>query len=220
MSDEYRIAVVCPSHDTVPASFAFDYGALCAYTAQATPDTWLFGMHNKVGTYVHDARNALMADAIRYQYDAVLWLDSDMRFPQTALVRLLQHRVPVVGINYSKRRMGEGFTALGQIAGDHVETTEQSNGLEQVGALGFGCILIRTECLKGMPDPLAEPWFQNKYLGNGKWMGEDVHFCALLQRVGVPIYVDHDLSKECKHTGLFDFEPVHATIGREEAVAA
>lgn len=215
---KYKIGVAVPSHDFVCASFNRDAMNLCAYTAAATPDTWAFCTLHVPGTYIHDARNRLMAMAKEQELDAVLWLDSDMRFPMDAMVRLLKHNLPVVGINYSKRAIGEGYTALGEIAGDYCYTTAESAGLEQVGALGFGCILIRSHALKDLPDPIEEPWFQNKYLGNGKWMGEDVHFCALLQRIGVPVFVDHDLSKECAHSGLFDYKPEHAL--KEEPVAA
>lgn len=206
----YKIGIAIPCHDFVTANFAYDLGKLCAFTASATPDHWEFCQMQVPGTYIHDARNKLMEMTFANELDAVLWLDSDMRFPMDAFVRLLKRERPVVGINYSKRRFGEGFTALGEIAGDFCETTEEKTGLEQVGALGFGCILIRTHALKDLPDPAVEPWFQNKYLGNKRWMGEDVHFCALLQRVGVPIFVDHDLSKECAHTGSYDFKPADA----------
>lgn len=213
----FRVAIVWPSHEQLAADFAYDFASLCAFVASSTPDTWLLGMHSKTGTYVHEARNALMADVLAQGYDAVLWLDSDMRFPRDVLFRLLKHDVPVVGINYSKRALGEGFTAIKVIDGPFCETTDESEGLEQVESLGFGCILIRPKLLKGMPNPDVTPWFQHKHLGGKKWMGEDVFFCELLKEAGIPVYVDHDLSKECKHLGMFPFECPHALIGREVA---
>ena len=43
-----------------------------------------------------------------------------------------------------------------------------------------------------------------------------MYFCRLLQKAGVPIYVDHDLSKECGHLGSFDFRLDHAQLfGRD-----
>lgn len=216
-----KIAVAIPSHDNVPFLFAYDLAGLCAYTSAMLPEGLQFGIQGVAGTYVHAARNELMEEVLRQGVDWVLWLDSDMRFPKQALVHLLQAGCDVVGINYSKRALGEGFTALKKVgvgdAGEKLETTPESTGLEEVEAVGFGMVLMRTSCLRNMPDPKVTPWFQNVYLGGGHWMGEDVHFCKLLRETGVRIFVDHDLSKLCAHVGQMEYTIEHATLGREVA---
>lgn len=219
-----KIAIAVPSHDTVPAPFAFDLAKLVIHTAAQMPAGWEFGVNAVVGTYVHQARQELIDNLVRQGVDYILWLDSDMRFPREALFHLLQHRKDVVGINYAKRQVPTEFVALKKVGaprGERCITRETSTGLEEVEALGFGCVLIRTSCLKDLPDPKDVPWFQNVHLGEGRWMGEDVWFCAMLRKAGVKIYVDHDLSKVCGHVGQFDFQCIHAeTELPAEAVAA
>lgn len=210
-----RVALAIPSHENVPALFAYDLAALCAFTASAMPESVEFGINMVTGTYIHSARQEL-ADVVREQgADWVLWLDSDMRFPRDALVKLLQHKAPVVGINYSKRQFGGGFTGI-KSEGAQLQTTASSEGLERVEALGMGCLLMRGDVFAALPDPAETPWFQHRHLGGGKWMGEDVWFCQLLREAGVQILADHDLSLECTHVGQMEYT-VHTAPPREEA---
>lgn len=204
-----KIAILVPAHDMVPALFAVDLAALTLWTSASLPDNVEFGINTVTGTYVHTARQQLIDDALEMGVTHMLWLDADMRVPRESLVHLLQHDVPVVGINYSKRARGHGFTALKKVgrgpAGEQLRTTDESTGLEEVEAIGFGCVLIRTSALKDLPDPRETPWFQNVYMGEGQWMGEDVHFCKLLREAGQKILVDHDLSKACAHIGTYEY---------------
>lgn len=207
-----RITIAIPTHDTVPALFTYDVASLCAYTVAALPEDVAFGINMVSGTYVHAARQEL-ADAVLEQgADWVLWLDSDMRFPRDALVRLLQHRESVVGINYAKRGVPSGFVAIKTVGnpGEQLETRGDSAGLEEVQALGFGCVLIRGTVLHQLPDPKETPWFQHRHMGGGLWIGEDVHFCEMLRAAGVRLFVDHDLSRDCAHIGQFEYRLEHA----------
>ena len=204
-----KIAVAIPSHDSIPYLFAYDLAGLCAFTSAVMPEGSEFGVLGVSGTYIHQARQEL-ADAIVAQgLDYVLWLDSDMRFPKDALIRLLEHKLPMVGINYAARGVPSHFIAIKKagIGADscRLETHDDSAGLEEVDALGFGCVLMHVAALKDMPDPKVTPWFQNQYLGDGHWMGEDVFFCDLFRKAGGRIFVDHDLSKCCAHIGQFEY---------------
>lgn len=214
-----KISVAIPTHDMVPALFAYDLAALCAFTAAAMPDDVEFGINMVSGTYVHKARQQLINSLVVQGSDYVLWLDSDMRIPRDALVRLLKHKLPMVGINYAKRGIPSGFVAIKKVGipGEQLRTTEESTGLEEVDALGFGCVLLKTSTLDDMPDPIGKPWFQNEYMGDMHWMGEDVHFCKLYRESGQRVFVDHDLSKQCRHIGQFEYALEHAEIHEEVA---
>jgi hypothetical protein len=216
-----KIAVAIPTHDSIPFMFAYDLASLTAYTAANLPDEGSLGIQAVTGTYVHAARNELMEVVLEQGADYVLWLDSDMRFPREAFFRLLSHREDVVGINYAKRGIPTDFVAIKRMGepGEKCETRDDSTGLEEVEAMGMGCVLIRTAVLKRLPDPNLIPWFQNVHLGGGRWMGEDVHFFDLLRATGVKLYVDHDLSVACSHLGQFEYRCMHVAATREEAGA-
>lgn len=215
-----KVAIAIPSHETAPFDFAVDLAGLVALTSSVMPEGSGLGIQAVKGTYVHQARQDLIDFILEQGYDYVLWLDSDMKFPRNALLRLLKHREDVVGINYAKRKIPTDWVAIKRLDNppEKLQTTEESTGLEEVEAMGMGCVLVRTSCLAKMPDPKIVPWFQNVHLGNGRWMGEDVHFFDLLRQTGVKLYVDHDLSKECGHIGQFEYRLSHVEAQLEAVV--
>lgn len=229
-TEEPRFLDVCVvSHDMVHASFAHDLGQLMGLTAAHLPAGVSLRLNFVPGTLVNRARQQLMA---RMKEDGVtytLWLDSDMRFPADTFLRLIEHRQPVVGINYSKRAVPPNYVAIKKLSevrgvpSERLVTDEASTGLEEVDAIGFGGLLIRGDVIAALP-PLDEaPWFDMPWSTEKlTWMGEDVHFCKLVrEKLNTRILVDHDLSKECAHTGLFEFrlEHVDALEALEEAEA-
>ena len=214
-----KIAVAMATHDMVPAGFMFDLANLCSYTVAAMPEDASFGTVMVPGTYVHSARQQLIDGLVKDGVTHVLWLDTDMRFPKESFVRLMLHDVPVVGINYAKRKVPTEFVAIKKIgwepgeASERLITSDESTGLEEVEAIGFGMVLMRMDALRNMPDPREEPWFWFHWVKEkGMQVGEDVQFCRLLRESGVKVYVDHDLSKECAHIGQFEYRCAHAEV--------
>lgn len=234
-----RLAIVMPTHENVPAFFAYDLALLVRDTSMAIEarvaaakkagekfDAF-FGIEILQGTYVHTARQELMQQMLNDDVTHVLWLDTDMRFPPDSLIRLLNHNLPMVGINYSKRRMPPEFVAIKKIGWNEGERSERlitdadAMGLEEVDAIGFGMVMMQVSALANMPDPKLEPWFWFKWMPEKQQqVGEDVHFCKLFKDSGQKIYVDHDLSKECGHLGQFDYRCHHVLPAMTEEVAA
>lgn len=214
------IAIACPSHEMCPATFAFDLAAMLAYSVAAIGDSVNFVIHHVGGTYVHKARQQLIEEVIRDEADYCLWIDSDMRFPRDSLIMLLQHEKDMVGINYSTRGIPPRFVAIKErtkfddggvlVPGAVCPTWEDSTGLEEVDAVGFGLVLMRMDILNDMPDD--EPLFFYEWsTDTGKLhVGEDVWFCAKVVEAGHKIFVDHDLSHRCAHTGAIEYKLEHA----------
>lgn len=217
-----RVCVAIPSHDMVPVTFAYDLGQLMSFTMAAMPEGTHLGITMVPGTYIHQARQQLLAAVREQGVDYVLWLDSDMRFPKEALVKLFQRQKDFVGINYSTRGLPPQFVAIKrggwksyEDRGEKLVTDEDSTGLEEVDALGFGCVLMRMAAFEDLPD--GEPWFWYELVHDNRHIGEDVYFCRLAkEELGLDIYVDHDLSKLCAHTGSFEFELGHVAAFAED----
>lgn len=213
-----KIAVALVSHESVPMGFAYDLARLCAYTAANLPPGVEFDVNMITGTYVHSARQELLEAILSHNVTHILWIDTDMRFPRDALIRLIMHKREVVGINYSKRYMDGGFVALKSISWDRkgrsvrLETNADSTGLEEVEGMGFGLVLMRTQCLRKLPSLDKQPWFFFEWLPGRRMVGEDTYFWRILRKQGTTLYVDHDLSKECKHIGQFEYECAHAEM--------
>lgn len=190
-----RLAIGGPTRDMIPAAFAVDVAQLYAYTREHGP----WGRDVTVGfvasTYIHVGREWFLEAALKQGATHVLYLDTDMSFPREAAILLAGHNQPVVGCNYVVRQASGLFTA--QRGEARIPTTDASTGLEAVDALGFGVLFMRTDVVKS----LARPWFRHGLNAAGGDVGEDIMFCRAVRAAGVPIYVDHDLSKDVGHIG-------------------
>jgi hypothetical protein len=93
-----------------------------------------------------------------------------------------------------------------------VYTMPDSTGLEEVGSIGTGIMLIKKEVFQNM----SEPWFDMPWqVGKRGYMGEDVFFCKKAQELGFKVYIDHDVSKEIGHIGTFEFKHDHTWVMRD-----
>ena len=50
-------------------------------------------------------------------------------------------------------------------------------------------------------DEIEPPWFEMSWIGNGHYCTTDAYFAQKVRERGVPIYVDHNLSKRIEHVG-------------------
>jgi hypothetical protein len=156
------------------------------------------------GTLIFDQRERLAEQAIKDGADAILWVDSDMRFPKDALQILLSRKLPIVGVNATTRRFPCLPTALDldPETNDLVKvTSKDKTGLEQVMGVGFGMVLIRKEVF----EKTQKPWFWFERTDKGGTIGEDIYFCAKAFDAGFQTVVDHDLSKHIRHVGTYEY---------------
>jgi len=167
------------------------------------------------GTIIQNQRADLCLDAMREGCSHILFIDSDMTFPQDMVQRLLKHDVDIVATNCARRRMPTGPTAQNYDENGNrqpVYTMPDSTGLEEIGSVGTGVMLIKKEVFQNM----SEPWFDMPWqTGKRGYMGEDVFFCKKAQELGFKVYIDHDVSKEIGHIGTFEFKHDHTWVMRD-----
>ena len=229
-TDGYNITIVVPSGHNVKAYFAYDLAQMMIYTAQhyiKPGNLTSLNIAWQVGTYIHVARQILADAAMSVGSHYTLFIDSDMRFPPDALIKLLLHAKPMVGVNYSSRTTPSRFVAIKKVtgpdgsAGEILRTTREVEGLEEVEALGFGLVLIRQDVFLALPNPEEKPWFwfewTKGHTGKKIMIGEDVHFCKLVREAGFKILVDHDLSRQVIHIGDHYYSVEHALAFEDEA---
>jgi hypothetical protein len=211
-----NLAILVPTHDRVPALFAYDLARMYARTVAEMPETTRVALYFEIGTYVHLARESLLRQAINDGAHYALFVDSDMRLPSDTFLRLLAHGRPCVGINYAKREIPTSFVAIKRVpfeqgeVGERLVTREDSTGLEDVDAMGFGACLLETAAVRRLDDEKRWFWFESRWPGDH--VGEDVYFFRALREVGIQPQVDHDLSRECGHIGDFTLTTAHATL--------
>jgi hypothetical protein len=133
-------------------------------------------------------RNNLVLQAIRDECTHLLMCDTDQAYPQDAFTKLLSHDKLMVGAVVHRRyppfepiiNRGE----LGRYV--HVPDDEiESGDLIEVDSTGAGCLLFNMDVFFAV----EQPWFENTTI-DGKVVGEDIHFCAKVKEVGIPIHID------------------------------
>jgi hypothetical protein len=198
-----KIAVCTPHAGFVYADFARCLASMAAETAGASVNyngqltrpliAHIFADEGSIEL----KRTRLALAARQSAADYILWLDADHTFPADTLLRLMMHNLPIVGCNFLNRAGNRATAVMSQDR--FVETTREkaeAGEVEQVGAIGFGLVLMKAPVL----DVVPKPWFRTEIGEDGACtVGEDVHFCNHARAAGVPIYVDHALSWTAGH---------------------
>ena len=207
------VGACVPARDEVHTSFAFDFAKMVGRDSRhrCSKEGNGLKLYTMAGTLIFDQREKLVDAALAEGCDAVLFIDSDMRFPADTIDILLSRDVPIVGVNAVTRRKPTLPTALNL----HVEKNDEGKiihhawhkidsmdkeGIEPVTAVGFGVVMIRKEVFEKVP----KPWFDVGW-GSKGIIGEDVHFCIKALDAGIQTYVDHSLSKHIGHIGTYEY---------------
>ena len=211
-----RIAICVPTRGMNYSGFTYDLGQLIGYSTMTLVNEGVadIGLVFGDNSYIHRNRNDLAQHVVEKGYTHALFLDDDMKFPKDTLLRLLKHRLPIVGVNYPTRRIPFTPTAIKR-SGLNGEEPERlgftDEPLEEVDALGFGVVLIEASVFTSMP----WPWFES-YREEDNWIGEDFDFCRKAKSVGYRVMVDQELSREVAHIGTFEFGMNHTEVFAED----
>ena len=142
------------------------------------------------GCYIEDNRNGLVNffknSGIPLTH--IFWIDTDMQFPEDALLRLLAHDKDIVGCNYRTRT--PPYACAGIYKAGDMET--MLPGLRQMIQIPTGLLLVKMEVFEKLPFPWFRPGLNHE-------PRDDVYFCHLARAHGYEIWCDNDLTKEIVH---------------------
>jgi len=180
------------------------------------PNTIVRKFHTNSAAY---NRNLIIDDALANHCSHILFIDDDMAFAPNALTRLLAHDENVVGGLYFNKAYPHPPVLFDQDLNRRY-LDDDERGLLEVGACGFGFMLVNTDVFAKL-DP---PYVRHGELVQDK-RNEDIGFCDRLTDVGFIIYCDLDVV--VGHMGTATFWPSckdgkwYTTIdtGREEMVS-
>jgi len=204
------ISVCVPCRDVVDSGFAFDLArCVAAHTASTNDRVLLF---QNQGTLIVNQRQELAQASLDAGATHIVFIDADMRFPKDAIFKLLMSGKDIIAANYCTRKL-----PLRSVAFADDETQERvysgpdDTGIQSVAAVGMGLMAIRAEVFEKMP----KPWFHIHYQ-NGVYSGEDIWFCRGAREMGFEVFIDHDLSQDVRHSGVFEFSNAHAFAARDQ----
>ncbi len=196
------VMIACPAMEMVNAEFA-------QHLAMAAANMVAHGIKINcafnIGSVITIARRNLAEIFLKSDFDYIWWVDSDMKFPIDAPIRLLKRNVPIVGVNYRRRRFpNPNFTGMRGTPGQFTEftTTDQSPEMEQIDVLPHGCVLVHRSVYEKIPGPY---YIQEFVPELNLEIGEDIFFCQQVKKAGFPIWCDQELSRETAHIGIFHF---------------
>ena len=143
---------------------------------------------------IYKARTDLGLHAIMNNADFVLWIDSDMVFPEDLLIDLLadmegrdivsgvchMRRPPFAPVLYSKLRQG---MTPGENEAEKLLDYPRDR-IFQVEGCGFGCVMMRTNVLQAVVDKYHD------LFAPLPGYGEDLSFCIRARGCGYDIHVD------------------------------
>lgn len=170
-----------------------------------------------IGSLIYNSRNDLAKQAMKFECDFILWLDSDMVFPPETLKHLLKRinesgadlisglyfrRVaPFTPVAYDKLEIKDGKAAWSDYTGP-------LTGLQEVAGVGFGCVLMKTDMLLEMAAQYGD------FFGPIYNVGEDLAFCWRARQLGYKIFLDTDL--KLGHVGHTVFTQQYYEALRED----
>jgi len=146
-----------------------------------------------------DARNKLVLAAQSKGAQHLLMVDSDMGFPDDALIQLHNRGKDIVGATARRRR--PPFQILGKWDEKEVGL---ASGLHRAEVLGTGLILIDMNVF----EQIEPPWFHTEFYWNRRdrnnpkgYVSEDTYFVSKAKLGGIDTYVDLKLSEQIVHIG-------------------
>lgn len=182
-----KVLMGIPCMETVPTRFAVSLLGL----KKPEGTEFLFS----IGSLIQEARDNIANYAIENGFDYVLWLDSDMTFPDDTLYRLMLKGKDIVSGLYYKRQLPKIPVIYEKTDGGFIPMMEIPDGMFRADAVGLGCTLMKTEALKKVRESgeMFSPYTR---------MGEDLSFCVRAKKAGLEIWCDPEIM--CGHLTMME----------------
>jgi len=145
------------------------------------------------------ARSEIAKEALEYNFDYILMVDSDIILPSHALCSLYSRQVDVCLGFYPRKNTSTGQTEVFKL-GQHnfvdvyLYSELPDNACFEIKGGGLGCALIRTDIFGTMP----YPYFRYVVYNRDSCLSEDNYFCSKVTEAGYKIYADSAV--RCGHS--------------------
>lgn len=139
-------------------------------------------------------RTWLTAQASKAGCTHIFCVDDDMVYEKDTLEKLLSHDKDIVGARYANRR------GTGEVVEYLSDKSEDGEYLVEVKALGGGCVLIKMDVFRKVPQPWF--WYKTNEVG-AVTMSHDWYFCEKAREVGYQVWCDVSINP--LHIGKKEF---------------
>lgn len=170
--------------------------------------------HNKVsGGGIHKARNNIISDFLKSDAQKLLWVDSDISFDPQHVIQLYARDAAIIGMPYCHKKIGACDWSARAIDGKG----PQPDGTQELGAIGFGFVMIDRKVPEAMIKADGKMWPATDYIedwneGKGEkrydffqegvvqdaefgfpqrtYVTEDFYFCYKARKLGFKVMAD------------------------------
>jgi hypothetical protein len=150
-----------------------------------------------------EARRDCSQEALDVGASHLMFIDSDMVFPDNGILRLASLNKRIIGANYNRRTLPLTSTVkLSNREGQLIEVPGDQIPKQpfKCYAVATGFMLIQVDVFK----ELSRPWFYYEYLeGKDTTTGEDVGFCKKAREKGIDVWCDPTI--EVRHIGDYAY---------------
>jgi FkbM family methyltransferase len=186
-----RILIAIPTNVGIePETFKSIYDLI-------VPDGFETEFQTFYGYRVDQVRNLIADWGTRYDY--LFAVDHDITFDPFTLLKLLKADVPIISGLYRQRIEKEVLLEIYDQDYQRMNINPNS-GIHEIGACGFGCVLIKSQVLRDIGYPQFE---YHSALLHENTLSEDVDFCKKAKAKGYSVYVDTSIL--CGHIGKKEF---------------
>ena len=213
--DLLNIVIVVPSGTHWLADFSTSLISMLGYFANnrvGVARTQQYQVVNVKSSILPRSRLIGLKAAKQANASHLLYLDSDHTFPPDLLNRLLKWGKDCVSVNCVTKSIPAMTTARefnsNNKQGDVIYSDLESEGLQRVWRIGTGIMLLSKRAYTQIPhEAFAMPYMPDE----DTYQGEDWTMCEALEKAGVPIYIDHRLSRQVGHLGMLNY--THDYVG-------
>jgi hypothetical protein len=197
-----KIALLIPGNAGT-LNFALSLGDLMDYLKGAGHEVTKRHLYYPV---LHHGRNLLLLEResgeevpmhvnavpLGFEYDKMLWLETDMVFRPEDAMKLLEADADVVSALYPMNPKLKNVAVAGTLPNMRIVLSaakEQKADLLEVDFCGFGMVAVR----KGVFEAMGYPWFDTLYEthddGTVEYLGDDFGWCKKVKALGYRIHV-------------------------------
>ena len=194
-----RVGIGIPSGDMVHADFAMSLAFLTVHSILSNIQLIFI---NQKSSLVEVGRNLIVDAAKSVKVDKLLFLDSDMTFPDTLLVDLLKTKADVVCCDAAMRRPPYD-TVIRDINNNRINHANETKDVVEVMGASLACALIDMKVF----DKVKAPYFVTSWPQPDQFLGEDYNFGNKVRDAGFRIWCDINTSKKIGHIGCITLYP-------------
>jgi hypothetical protein len=147
------------------------------------------------------ARNEILTTAIQNNFDALIFIDSDIYCDPQSLIQAVQSEKDVACIPAVKKSDQESYDIVLSEIPKKIESWIEAD------RVSTSCLVLSKKALKALSDNSTTIVFRGKELKNicqydfigAAFMGEDIYLCEKLKTLGFKIWVN--TNSTCMHIG-------------------